>query len=96
MARRLKASVVVNGEVYVAGSEPPAKVAEQITNPNAWEGDTPREADSSYNAQKVAELREEIDRRNVDRDPDGDMYITVAADAKKTELVAALEADDAR
>lgn len=42
MARKLKLSVFVGAEVYEAGSEPPADVAKQITNADAWEdGDVP-------------------------------------------------------
>jgi hypothetical protein len=33
---KLAVTVVVNGKVYEAGSEPPADVAKQITNPDAW------------------------------------------------------------
>lgn len=32
----LAATVHVNGEVYAAGTTPPADVAELITNPKAW------------------------------------------------------------
>lgn len=42
MSRTLKQTVIVNGEAYVAGSVPPADIAEQITNEHAWETDTPQ------------------------------------------------------
>lgn len=38
MARQLRFSVVVGSQTYVGGTVPPADVAKQITNPDAWEG----------------------------------------------------------
>ena len=37
MSRKLALSVVVDGQLYEAGSEPPAEVAKGITNADAWE-----------------------------------------------------------
>lgn len=39
MTRRLAANVYVAGELWPTGSQPPADVAGQITNPKAWEPD---------------------------------------------------------
>ncbi len=33
---KLAVTVIVNGKTYPAGSEPPADVAKEITNPDAW------------------------------------------------------------
>lgn len=38
MGRKLAQYVHINGQVFAPGDEPPADVAEQITNPAAWEG----------------------------------------------------------
>lgn len=46
MGRKLKFSVVMGAKTYEGGSEPPADVAKQITNPDAWE-DEPEKASSS-------------------------------------------------
>jgi hypothetical protein len=42
MTRTLKHTVIVNGEAYLAGSQPPADIAETITNEHAWESDDPQ------------------------------------------------------
>lgn len=50
-------------------------------------------AASRFADQKVEELKAEIDRRNADRDPEADDYITPEPPGNKPELIAALEAD---
>jgi hypothetical protein len=42
------------------------------------------------------ELKDEIDRRNADRDPADEAYVRVEPPGNKPELAAALQADDAR
>jgi hypothetical protein len=37
MSKKLGRSVNIDGVTYEAGSEPPKEVADQITNPKAWE-----------------------------------------------------------
>lgn len=54
----------------------------------------------AYADRRVADLEAEIDRRNADRDPEGDSYIRPEGSGRngavvKDDLVAALEADDA-
>lgn len=47
---------------------------------------------AAYSDMKVAELKAEIERRNADRDPEGDNYLSAAG--VKADLVAVLDADD--
>lgn len=49
-----------------------------------------------YLSQTGKALKDEIDRRNFDRDPDEEAYIRVEAPGNKPELAAALAADDVR
>ena len=56
-----------------------------------WETLEGGNAPEGLNALKVAELREEIGRRNANRDEDGQL----SAEGKKADLIATLEADDA-
>lgn len=51
------------------------------------------EPSSAFAGMTVAQLAEEIDRRNAERDPEGDTYITPEAPGNKPELLAALVAD---
>jgi hypothetical protein len=37
VTRKLKYTVIVNGEAYEAGSSPEPEIADQILNPFAWE-----------------------------------------------------------
>jgi hypothetical protein len=76
-----------------AGEQVPAWAVGQVGDHLAEGGDV--EAETSYEDQKVADLRKEIDRRNADRDPSGDEDIKPDGTSKEA-LVAALEADDAR
>lgn len=46
----------------------------------------------SYDDWKVAELKQEIDNRNADRDPEGDNYLD--GSGNKADLISVLEADD--
>ena len=39
--RKLASNVWVGGTLYEAGSTPPKEVADQISNPKAWEDDKP-------------------------------------------------------
>lgn len=48
--------------------------------------------ESEYEGLTVAVLKEEIDRRNADRDPEGDNYLSNKG--RHAELVARLEDDD--
>lgn len=104
-ARKLQAFVYVDGQAYGPGSDVPAEVAKQITNPKAW-GEEPQDNGEaaggqgdeveveSYDDLKVAELEAEVARRieaGADIQVDGS-----GKDGKvlKKDLVAALEADD--
>ena len=50
--------------------------------------------ETGYDAHTIPELRDAIDVRNTDRDPEGETYIKPNG-TKKGDLIAALEADDA-
>lgn len=56
-AKKLVAYVHVGGQVYGPGSDVPAEVAKQITNPKAW-GDEP-EPEKKAPAKKVASSKTE-------------------------------------
>lgn len=80
----------------IAGSDLP-DWAEGLVDPGNLEGveSKPKEtegsgASKSYGDLKVAQLKEEIERRNVDREDDEKL----STDGKKADLIAALEADD--
>lgn len=45
-ARKLKATVHLDGEVYEAGTKVPAEVAARITNPKAWGKDSTPSGDA--------------------------------------------------
>lgn len=51
MAKKLKTYVYVNGEVYGPDSDVPAEVAEQITAPGVWVGES---ADDKSDAKPAA------------------------------------------
>jgi hypothetical protein len=51
---------------------------------------------ASYEESSNAALQDEIDRRNDGRDPEGSDYIVPEAPRNKTQLIAALKADDDR
>lgn len=51
-------------------------------------------AHSKWDGEKVADLKAEVDKRNADRDPEGETYIKPAEPGNKAELVDALVADD--
>jgi hypothetical protein len=61
MGRKLRTSVVVNSELHGAGSEPPADVAKQITNEDAWE-DVPSKASSSKRSSSASRSEEESEK----------------------------------
>lgn len=55
MAKELVRTVVVDGTVYAPGDDVPADVAEQITNPAAWESeDEPTPAERVQAAEDAA------------------------------------------
>lgn len=91
MGRQLRTFVHVGGEVYGPHSVVPDEVAELITNPKAWADDGPDEGASAYAGQKVADLKAEVDRRNGGRE---DGAKIVLPGGHKSDLIAALEADD--
>lgn len=79
---------------FPAGATVSAKVAEGITNPEAW-GNDPGESDEtpkSIDDMTVAELKAEIDRRNEGRDDES----KVAKTGNKDELAEALKVDDSK
>lgn len=92
MARKLNQTVLAGGVVYPAGT--PEGDVDVAVPDQFWDGDaaSPETGSKSYSAMKVDELKAEIEARNVDRDPEGDRYLS--ADGKKADLVAVLEADD--
>lgn len=93
MARKLKAYVHVDGQVYGPGDEPPAKIAAQITNPDAWAdgGKAEPEAADPYKGVSAAKLKAEIEKRNADREDDAKL----STEGDRADLVAVLVADDA-
>ena len=74
----------------------------QVESPAVYPDGTPRppkykvtlDPASPIAKMTVAQLAEEIDRRNADRDPEGDTFITPDPPGNKAELLAALVADD--
>lgn len=110
MARSLRVTVRVRGEggqvvAFAPGDRVPGWAAAKILNPRVWvEGPEPDPVPKvepepevevepevvTYSGWTVTKLRDEIVDRNQGRDP-GDRIPT---DGIKTELVAALEADD--
>lgn len=54
----------------------------------------PDPATSSFASLTVAELKDEIERRNSERDPEALNYITPEEPGNKPELMAALDADE--
>ncbi|MET1061746.1 MAG: hypothetical protein ABWX71_02525 [Aeromicrobium sp.] len=89
----LASNVFVGGRLFLAGDSPEKEYADQITNPKAWGGDEPADADEGgkgYDGKKVDELAEEADKRGLEVEGTGKDGKVVKAD-----LVAALEADDA-
>jgi hypothetical protein len=67
VSRRLKASVVVGSVVHEAGSEPPDDVADQITNPDAWEDQADDEAAGSEPPDDVADQDKQPRRQRASR-----------------------------
>jgi hypothetical protein len=52
------------------------------------------QGEASYEASTIAQLDEEIERRNADRDPEGEGYIVPDPPRNKQQLIDALKADD--
>lgn len=98
MSRVLSRTVIVGGVIYPVGATVPGDVAEGITATGVWaDGDQPTDPEPApapvgYAALTVKDLEAEIDKRNEDRDPEGEAYLS--KDGKKADLVAVLEADD--
>jgi hypothetical protein len=69
----------------------PATYADGTPRPPKYKVDL--EPASPLASMTVAQLNDEIARRNADRDPDGDTYIRPEAPGNKPELIAALAAD---
>lgn len=76
----------------------------EVDSPATYPDGTPRppkykvtlEPASPLAGMTVPELKDEIDRRNADRDPEGDDYIVPEEPGNKPELLAALAADEGR
>lgn len=97
MSKKLAKNVIVDGVLYGAGTVPPKDVADEITNPKAWDADgaeveTPAEV-AQYDDMSPAKLKAEIKSRNESR-ADEATHINPEGTGKP-ELVAALVADDA-
>jgi hypothetical protein len=69
----------------------PATYADGTPRPPKYKVDL--EPASPLASMTVAQLNDEIARRNADRDPEGDTYIRPEAPGNKPELLAALAAD---
>jgi hypothetical protein len=80
-----------NPEAYELLDEPATDAGNNPLAPGAYEA--PEELPGPYDGWKVDELKAEVDRRNVDRDPTGDAYLD--GSGKKADLITALTADDA-
>lgn len=103
-AKALVYTVVVkddNGDDHVFGpdsQEIPAWARKSITNPKAWEGgssdvDEPADPLAGWDeSMKNAELQAVIDARNANRAEESQI---VPEGAKKADLIAALQQDDA-
>lgn len=95
MARKLTKNVYVGETLYRAGSTPPKDIAEQITNPKAWDGDAPDAVDDAvdeapdYDSMAPDSLAALADTRGVEvkgTGKDGNVL--------KKDLVAALKSAD--
>lgn len=96
MTGRLSQTVVVGGVIYPAGATVPADVAKDITAEGVWaEAPAPDAVDDAqgYDTFKVDELEAMINERNKGRDQ---ADLIMPEGKKKADLVAALEADDAK
>lgn len=100
--RQLNKTVLAGGVVYPAGSPATPELEAAVTNPDNWTGEPEEVLDDGdvparpgYDVWSKAELSDEVDKRNADRDPEGEDYIVVEAPRNKPDFVAALAADDA-
>jgi hypothetical protein len=89
-SRKLARNVIIGGTLYAAGETPPKDVADQITNPNAWGGDEDSDGGKGYGDMSPDELKAEAEKRELEVTGTG-----ANGNVKKSDLVAALEADDA-
>lgn len=101
MSKKLATNVTVEGTTYEAGSTVPKDVADKIDHPRAWstdddapsgDSDSTDVDDKGYASLKVADLKAEIEKRNDGREDDAKL----STEGNKGDLVAALEADDAK
>lgn len=101
MSNQLANNVTVEGTTYKAGETVPKDVADKIDHPRAWSTDDADTSDDSgstggddkgYASLKVADLKAEIEKRNDGREDDAKL----STEGNKGDLVAALEADDAK
>lgn len=100
--KKLAANVYVDGVLHKAGTTPDKKVADQITNPRAWDADTATaDADpgtggdggavvTDYSKLTVPKLRKEIEKRNEGRDDEAQL----STEGDKAALIAVLQGDD--
>lgn len=94
--KTLAVNVWVGDQLFLAGDSPEKKFADQITNPNAWGGDSVDESDDDtevpYAKRKKADLEALVAERNADREDAA--QIVVGGTGKVSDLAEALEADD--
>lgn len=93
--RRLTQTVLAGGVVYPVGTAE-KDIPVKVTLDGVWDTQAAEDPDdepgSGYEALTKAELVAEIEKRNADRDPAGEAYLSVTGN--KPDLIAALEADD--
>lgn len=81
MSRRLKFSVMIGSTVYEAGTEPPEDVAGQITNPDAWDGESSGEPPRSGKGSSADVWRKYAES----------LGVTVDEDATRDDIIAQLD-----
>lgn len=94
--RRLARTLMAGGVVYPAGTAE-SDIAVKVKRDDVWDqqASNPDEEEAivaGYADLTKAKLLEEIEKRNANRDPEGDTYLD--GSGNKADLVAALEADD--
>lgn len=101
--RRLNRRVLSGGVFYPAGQESTPELEVAVSDPTYWDDDAdpaapepaPTVEVKDYEKWHVPQLEAEVEKRNADRDPDGDAYIVVGGKGNKPDLITALQADDA-
>lgn len=79
---KLSSTVIVNGVAYARGSTPPKEVADQITNPAAWEEESqPEEPPRAGSGSGRDAWRAYAEARGIE----------VSPDATRDEIIAATE-----